>query len=206
MSIIKQFLFVLFLSLFFNNIVAQQKAKPTVANVLQQGTIEQQFDIVYNKSGKYLDNKVVKRTWLEQLKTNTSDSLKAIQVKLNAAKIELAGNANTITGIQEKLNNTKNQLTKVTEEKDSLSFFGSNVSKTAYKTIMWAIVGLLLGLLGFFIFKFKNSNAITVQAKKALSEIELEYEDHRRRALEREQQVRRKLQDEINKQRKAGAK
>ena len=51
----------------------------------------------------------------------------------------------------------------------------------------------------FFIYKFRNSNAVTRAAKKSLEETELEFEEHRRTALEREQKVRRQLQDELNK-------
>ena len=77
------------------------------------------------------------------------------------------------------------------------------MSKPTYKLIVWSFVGVLIVLLSFFIFKFKNSNVLTLEAKKALAEMEEEFENHRRRALEREQKVMRKLQDEINKQRKA---
>ncbi len=52
----------------------------------------------------------------------------------------------------------------------------------------------------FFIYKYKNSNSTTKEAKKNLAEIEDEFDDHRRTALEREQKVRRQLQDELNKQ------
>lgn len=65
---------------------------------------------------------------------------------------------------------------------------------------MWSIIGGLFVLLLFFIYKFKNSNAVTKQAKKSLEETEEEFEEHRKIALEREQKVRRQLQDEINKQ------
>ena len=41
---------------------------------------------------------------------------------------------------------------------------------------------------------------MTKDAKRALSEMEEEFEEHRKTALEREQKVRRQLQDEINKQ------
>jgi len=60
-------------------------------------------------------------------------------------------------------------------------------------------VAALLVFLIVFIYKFKNSNAITKAARKSLEETELEFEEHRRVALEREQKVRRQLQDEINK-------
>jgi hypothetical protein len=65
---------------------------------------------------------------------------------------------------------------------------------------MWSIIGALLALLIFFVYKFNNSNVVTKEAKLALSEMEEEFEEHRKVALEREQKVRRQLQDEINKQ------
>ena len=53
-----------------------------------------------------------------------------------------------------------------------------------------------------FISKFKQSNSITIQTKETLKEVEEEFENHRKTALEREQKVRRQLQDELNKQKK----
>ena len=74
------------------------------------------------------------------------------------------------------------------------------MSKTSYNILLWSIIGGLLAFLLFFIYKFKNSNAVTKQAKLSLAETEEEFEEHRKRALEREQKVMRRLQDEINKQ------
>jgi len=85
----------------------------------------------------------------------------------------------------------------------SLSLFGLQMSKTGYNALMWSIIAALLALLLVFIFRFKNSNSITKAAKLKLSETEEEFEEHRRNALEREQKVRRQLQDEINKNRNA---
>ncbi|MEM9868666.1 MAG: tRNA (guanine-N1)-methyltransferase, partial [Bacteroidota bacterium] len=66
----------------------------------------------------------------------------------------------------------------------------------------WGIIAILTLLLFLFIYKFRNSNFLTQQAKTALADLEKEYEDHRRRALEREQKISRRLQDELNKQKK----
>jgi hypothetical protein len=73
------------------------------------------------------------------------------------------------------------------------------MGKTNYNILMWSIIAALLSLLLFFIYKFKNSNALTREAKLKLDEVETEFEEHRRTALEREQKVRRQLQDELNK-------
>src|SRR5690606_214534 len=105
-----------------------------------------------------------------------------------------------IASLKGELQESNDHVSTLTNERDSISFFGVLIDKTTYKATMWGIVGLLAVVLFFFIYKFKNSNAVTHSARKALSELEQEYEDHRKKALEREQKVRRQLQDEINKQ------
>ena len=84
-----------------------------------------------------------------------------------------------------------------------MSFLGILVSKATYNVILWTIIAGLLGLLLLFIYKFRRSNILTQIAKSNLSELETEYEDHRRRALEREQRISRQLQDEINRYKKS---
>ena len=59
----------------------------------------------------------------------------------------------------------------------------------------------MLLALTYFIFKFSKSNVLTKEAKSNLIEVEQEFEQHRKKTLEREQKLRRQLQDEINKQR-----
>ncbi len=201
-----KYLLVLTILLSFSQRTHAQEEKITVEDALKQEKIEGQFDMVIKKSGRYQEYKVIKQVWINKLKSNVTDTLKTLEAKLNTSNQQIAEQKNTITGLQESLAKTNGDLSTVTNEKDSMSLLGASVTKASYNTIMWLIIGALLAILGFFIFKFKNSNAITVQAKKALAETEEEFEDHRRRSLEREQKVMRKLQDEINKQRKTGAK
>jgi len=172
---------------------------------LDSGTIDNQFEYVIKKSSGWKDErgqqyKVTKINWLYELKAHTLDSLKAISKDLADTQITVDNQANEIAGLKTTLSNTEDDLKKTKSEKDSMSLFGIQMSKTAYNMVMWTIIAALLGLLLFFIYKFKNSNAITKEAKKSLSEIEEEFEEHRKTALEREQKVRRQLQDEINKQ------
>ena len=108
-----------------------------------------------------------------------------------------------ISDLKTNLGSTQSTLDATNLEKNNMSLLGLQMSKTNYNILMWAIIGGLLALLLMFIFKFKSSNAITKSAKKTLTETEEEFEEHRRSALEREQKVRRQLQDELNKQKGA---
>lgn len=174
---------------------------------LDEGPISDQFDYISRKSGNYRADgvryEVVRETNLYKLRKNVLDSLAATSKKTAELKATIAEHETTIGTLNKKLEETTTNLTAVSEEKDSMSFLGAQVSKATYNIILWAIIAGLFLLLGIFIYRFRNSNILTQEAKNNLSELELEYEDHRRRALEREQKISRQLQDERNKQKKA---
>lgn len=48
-----------------------------------------------------------------------------------------------------------------------MSFLGIQVSKGTYNIILWSIIIILVLLLGTFIYKFRNSNRLTMEAKQA---------------------------------------
>ena len=174
---------------------------------LDEGPISNQFDYVAKRSGNYradgIRYEVVKESNLFKIRKNVLDSIAAMNKKTSELKATIAEHETTITSLNKKLEETTTNLAAVTEEKDSMSFIGIPVSKGTYNVILWTIIGGLFLLLGLFIYRFRNSNILTQEAKQNLSELEVEYEDHRRRALEREQKISRQLQDEINKQKKS---
>lgn len=167
---------------------------------LTEGTVDNQFEYVIQKSNNYQDYKVVKKTWLYTLKAHTMDSLKAIRKDLVDTQTMVDSQAIEIATLKTNLAETQSTLADTNEEKDNMALFGLQMSKSNYNVLMWSMIAALFALLLIFIYKFRNSNSVTRLAKKSLLETEEEFEEHRRTALEREQKVRRQLQDEINKQ------
>ena len=180
---------------------AQNNAK-TVTKSLNEGTIENQFDYLIKKSNRYQEFKVVKRTWLNQLKKSVGDSLVSLRKDLNSKKTILVEKQSEIDKLTNSLDVTNKNVTSLNNEKDNINFFGALISKSLYNTILWSIIGALILALITYILRFNRSNTITNEAKNNFAELEREFDSHRQRSLEREQQLRRKLQDEINKQRK----
>src|SRR5690606_17514558 len=169
-------------------------------------SLKGQFEELERISGNYRSNgiryEVVKLTDLYAVKNNIFDSLKTYGKAIKDLSATIESNEAEIGTLNSKLQQTTDKLANVTEEKDSISFFGALIGKGTYNFILWSIIFGLLLLLLFFIYRFRNSNALTQQAKTALEELEEEYENHRRNALEREQKISRQLQDELNKQKK----
>ncbi|HNQ28221.1 MAG TPA: tRNA (guanine-N1)-methyltransferase [Aquaticitalea sp.] len=202
MQLFKLSAFVLLTCFATTNIYSQQSNNEDKLS-LSEGTIDNQFEYVIQRSNNYQDYKVIKKTWLYQLKAHTLDSLKAIHKNLDETKAIVSAQTNEINGLKEELASTNATLNTTREEKDNILLFGMQMSKSSYSALMWSIIGGLFLLLVIFIYNYNKSNRITRQSKQALADIEEEFEEHRRNALEREQIVRRQLQDEINKHKKA---
>ena len=205
MSNLKFSALLVLISLFSITITAQKQTDIDKSKLsLNDGTIDNQFEYVIQKSYTYRGNgkiyKNVERHWLYTLKAHTLDSLKALQDKLDTTNKVVNTQQTEINQLKTNLATTQGTLDTTNLEKDSMSLLGLQMSKTNYNLLMWGIIGALLALLLIFIYKFKNSNVITKTAKNNLADIEEEFEEHRRNALEREQKVRRQLQDELNKQ------
>ncbi|WP_298498546.1 tRNA (guanine-N1)-methyltransferase [uncultured Algibacter sp.] len=174
---------------------------------LYKSSIDNQFEYILKKSGNFKGTngqayEAVKRSMFLALRAHTLDSLKTVHKNLTETQAVVKTQAKEISDLKANLSNTKTDLDKTNSEKNNMALFGMQMSKISYNVLMWSIIGALLALLIFFIYKFKNSNAITRKANHDLAEIEEEFNEHRRTALEREQKVRRQLQDEINKQKK----
>ncbi|GLB50303.1 tRNA (guanine-N1)-methyltransferase [Neptunitalea lumnitzerae] len=192
------FIFLLFASITFTSNAQDEDEKD-----LNNGTLEEQFDYVYDKSNKYNYNnktyKVVRAEWIQSLKSHSLDSLAEVHKSLSASENTIATQKSEIEKLQTNLNNTQATLDTTREEKDSMALLGLQMSKTGYNMLLWGIIAALMIALLIFIYKFKNSHVVTKEAQERLVEVQEEYDNHRSVALEREQKVRRQLQDELNK-------
>lgn len=177
---------------------------PTQTQSVNEGAIGEQFEFVIKKSNNYngpsgQSYEVIKRSMILNLKKNTLDSLGAIQSSLDKATNTIQSQQTEISTLKSNLAKTQETLDATNQEKDSMELLGIQMSKTGYNLLMWSIIAGLFGLLLFFIFKFKHSNLVTKTTKTSFAELEEEFKEHRRTALEREQKVKRELQDLINK-------
>lgn len=206
MQKLKISLIALFIPLFFYSNAQEQLSQPKknatqlpTQNNLNSGSISSQFDYLMSVSNNYQDYKVVKKTYLEKIKNNIIDSLQGTASKLANLNTTLNTHDTEVAALQDSLKNVEKELNLTREQKESFNFLGMYLSKGAYNAIVWSMIGLLLAALIFYIYRFKQSHTITADAKKTLEEVRDEFEQHRKRSMEREQKLNRRLQDELNK-------
>ena len=169
--------------------------------VIEDKTLEGQFDKINRISTSYQTYKVISKDKFQELKNNVLDSIKASNKDLKEQKVFLKNERDNVAKLNAELNKTKEDLKKAQEKENSISLFGFQISKVTYNLILWLIIISLALALAFFVFKFSKSNILTKKAKEDLEDVEQEFEVQRKKSLEREQKLRRQLQDEINKQR-----
>ena len=174
----------------------------TTTQFIDSGSVNNQFENLIKNSNKYQDYKVVKLNWLLKLKSNINDSILASKEDILNATYTINKQKKVIDSLNTSFSNTKNEIATLKTQITTISFLGIDFEKGLFKTIMLSIIGGLILFLLFFISKFKQSISVTKQTKSNLKEVEDEYEEHRKKALEREQKVMRRLQDELNKQKK----
>jgi len=166
---------------------------------INESNIEGQFNYVMQRSDKIEDSRIVKSWYLYSLKAHVLDSMKAVQDKLLQSQQLVAAKQEMIDSLNGVLEQTNGKLSTAVKAKNNLNFLGIKMEKSSYKSIMWIMVGVLTFGLLVFVLLFKRSNIVTVQTRKTLEEVRQEYEAHRKRALAREEQIVRKLHDELNK-------
>jgi len=167
----------------------------------ETNSIENQFDKIYRVSTTYQSYKVISKDSYQSLKSNVLDSLKSSKMIISKKDILLNAEKENIEKNKILLSKTQLDLEAALIKENSISVAGLQLSKVTYNLILWSIVIILLLALSYFIFKFTRSNVLTREAKDNLAEIEEEFEKHRKNTLDKEQKLRRQLQDEINKQR-----
>jgi len=163
-------------------------------------SIKGKFNLIYNTSSSYKEFKVIRKSRFVNLRDQVSDSVKLLNNELNLKEEK-------INTLEQDLNNINKVLLKNIAEKkaairlqNSILFFGMALDKSSYKIMVWMTFILLIVLLCYFIFKYKNSYLIILAAKEDLLEAEDELVKFKKKSIESDQKLRRQLQDEINKQ------
>jgi len=165
----------------------------------QENTLNSQFENITQKSNNYKDYKVVKKNRLNALHRNVLDTVAQLELKIKTTTSEIAQQNLEISSLKDELATTQNDLVISKEKEDGIAVFGLMTQKNTYNIIALSLIGFLIFVIVILFIKFKSSYSIIKNTKQKLDETEEEYENFRQRSLEREQQLRRKLQDELNK-------
>lgn len=166
--------------------------------------IGSQFDYILNKSENYRDLKIVKTKLIENLKESVTSSYALIERQLLNSKTVVNTQKAEIGKLQSQLNQTNASLSKYTNTGPTVTFLGIVFNETVFGSLFSILFFGSLITAAIFAIRFNKSNEITINAQSVLVDLEEEYQEYKRRSIEREQKISRQLQDVINKQKQFG--
>ncbi|MEB2773739.1 hypothetical protein SYJ56_00380 [Algoriphagus sp. D3-2-R+10] len=162
---------------------------------LQSGTIDSQFDYIYSVSNNFQEYKVVKRTNLDQLKSNILDSMRTMRTEVGDLKLLIVSEKDSIENLNTILASAETQKQEAIAEKDNFSFLGMGIHKAVYSSMMWILVAVLAVALAIFSFQYFSSFKKIRKAQKDLADVQEEFDNHRKNMLDRERKLKRELVD-----------
>ncbi|MBB1149585.1 MULTISPECIES: hypothetical protein [unclassified Myroides] len=166
-------------------------------------TIENQFNTLISQSNNWQNYKVVEKNKLQQLQQNVKDSIVNLQSTIRQDNSALSQQKTTVDSLSNQLQVLQKDLSVAIEQENNLDFIGISTHKSTFKIIVWSIILVLLLSLVILFIQFKKSFTDTKDARKKQIDAESELEEYKKLALEREQKIRRQLQDEINKNKRS---
>lgn len=165
------------------------------------GTLNEQFDYVMQKSNNFQEYKVVKKDYLLQLKKSSTDSVRQYQKELVDLKKQKESHQAIVSKLNDTLKTTQANLNELQTAQNNVDLFGTTMSKTNYNYLMWGIVSVLGLVLLLLFVQLKSAKSVANEQKSHAEKLETDFEDYKHKALEKEQKLGRQLQDEINKNR-----
>ena len=192
------YFFVLFVCL-SATLPGQKRGNPALAEGVP---LQLQFDTVIQVSNRYRERgsefRVVRREYLDNFMQNVSDSLSQYPQEIERLEKEKAGLQQQIDATASEVSDRDATITELNQERDSVSLLGMQLDKGTYSLIMWALViGLLVALL-VALASTRIAAASNTELKRERDKLAEELEQSRKSRLTVEQDLRRQLQDEIN--------
>ena len=181
--------YILLILLFISNLVQAQTDEDSIPSIVDQ------YDKLIEESSSYKEYQMIKEKDVEAYRQElvaNKDSLEDMIDTFKEEKSELKAN---IEGLQSDLERTERNLEELQEATDSIGFFGMRLGKTTYHVIVWSIIGLLVVIAILLFINYRRSNVITKATKESMKNLEVEYEEYRRNAIEKQQQQGRQILD-----------
>lgn len=193
-------IYLLVLALFFSGLGYSQDVS-SEEQTKEEKAIEN-LKTVVDESNNYQQYKVIEKTALNTAIEKVSTEFDLLNSKISELKDSIQSQDEQIQSLRKEISATNTELKNLQGEKDEVNFLGMALTKAGYNTLVWSIIVVLIALLLFFIFKFNRSNLLTKEAKQSLKNLDADYENYKRIALEKQQKLGRQLQDEKNKNQK----
>lgn len=162
-------------------------------------TLRERFTLMKTKSQNYREYKVIKESVLDGVWKIIRDSISAKDAAIRKAKQDIAALNGQLGGVQDNLKKKEASMTEILYDSTHISVLGIDMEKGTFLTLIAVLLGALAVVVGTVIGRMKLMTKTLQEKKLAVNMVTNEYEDYKRKAMDKQTKLSRELQDERNK-------
>lgn len=161
-------------------------------------TLKERFELMKEKAESYNDYKVIKNYILDGVWKIHMDSIAQLKTDLQKANSTIAGLTGEIEKSAAMVKEAETTLADSEYERTHMSVFGIKVAKSVFVTSSLVILASLTVVLLTMLGTFKLLRRSNYEKELTIHSITSEFEEFRKKALEKEVKLSRELQSERN--------
>jgi hypothetical protein len=190
-----------FLCLFLVSIVGATYAQQPVQKAVEDVnlTLEGRYKEMKSASQTYKDYKVIKETVLDKVWKITTDSIKRKEQQLAEAKNEIDGLQEQLRTSRKSMADQEASIKDIVYDSTHITVLGIPFAKSLFILLTAAIVGGLGFLLSMAFARVKIANSLVKEKTLIADSIAHEFEDFKKKSMEKYTKLSRELQNERNK-------
>jgi len=178
-------------------IYAQQPAQKVIED--KSLTLEARYKEMKAASQTFKDYKVIKETVLDKVWKITADSIKEKEKQLAEAKKEIDDLNEQLNTTRKSMEARESSIQEVVYDSTHISVLGIPFTKGFFILLTAAIVGGLGFLLSLTFARVKIANSLVKEKTLIADSITHEFEDFKKKSMEKQTKLSRELQNERNK-------
>lgn len=164
-------------------------AQSTMPEIMDTASIESQLIYLQERTRIYNDYRAIRNDIFLRMKKNVMDTLVDTRLEIAHLNSRLTERNFQIETLNTDLARVKNDRDQAIRTKDSFSFFGMQMNKILYSTVMWIIILGLALLAVILVLWFKRNLVVTVQTKKELKNTLEEFDTYRKNSREKHEKL-----------------
>ena len=158
-------------------------------------TIIDKYDQLIEEGSTYKEYNMVKKKKVKSFRDEILASKDSVENIIEQQKNKQNELNETIENLEEELAEIRQSSDQLRKRTDSIAFLGMQLEKTVYHLIVWSIIGILAVISILLFINYRKSHVVTKATKESMRNLETEYEEYRRNAIEKQQQQGRKILD-----------
>ncbi len=169
----------------FISMIQTANAQSGASAVLDSALLEAQLDYIHENTRVYNNFRAIRADIFLKIKRNVMDTINASKLEVEQLNSRLTERNFQIETLNTDLTRTNNEKDEAIKSQNSLSFFGIQMNKTLYNSIVWLIILGLVALAVILVMMHRRSHLVTKQVKEELQTTQDDFDLYRKSSREK---------------------